>query len=44
MASLKQGDRVIGTVEIASFAPLNEHQRKFVEDAANLIAEKVSGN
>jgi transcriptional regulator with GAF, ATPase, and Fis domain len=44
MVSLKKGDRVIGTLELASFAPLNEHQRKFVEDAATLIAEKVSGN
>jgi putative methionine-R-sulfoxide reductase with GAF domain len=43
MASLKQGDRVIGTLEIASFSPLDEHQRKFVEDAATLIADKVSG-
>jgi putative methionine-R-sulfoxide reductase with GAF domain len=40
---LKSGEHVLGVMEIASFAPLSDHQRKFVEDSAQLIADKISG-
>lgn len=43
IVSLKRADRVVGAIEIASFTALSEYQRKFVEDAATLIAEKLSG-
>jgi hypothetical protein len=43
IVSLKNRERVIGAIEIASFTPLQEQQRKFVEDSAQLIAERVSG-
>jgi hypothetical protein len=42
IVSIKSNDRVSGIMEIASFSPLNEHQRKFVEDSAQLIADKIS--
>jgi methyl-accepting chemotaxis protein len=35
-------DRVLGIVEIASFTGLTEDQRKFVEESAELIADKIS--
>jgi hypothetical protein len=31
-------------MEIASFTPISEDQRKFVEESAQLIAGTVSGN
>ncbi|MBT1696318.1 GAF domain-containing protein [Fulvivirgaceae bacterium PWU4] len=43
IVSLKKQEQVTGVMEIASFSPLNEHQRKFVEDSAQLIADRVSG-
>ena len=42
IVTIKDQDRVSGVLEIASFTPLNDHQRKFVEDAAQLIADKIS--
>ncbi|HEY9044987.1 MAG TPA: GAF domain-containing protein [Ohtaekwangia sp.] len=35
-------DQVVGVIEIASFTNLSEDQRKFVEEAAELIANKIS--
>lgn len=35
-------DQVIGVMEIASFTPLTEDQRKFVEESAQLIADKIN--
>lgn len=43
IVTLKNQDRVSGVMEIASFTPLDEQQRKFVEDSAQLIADKISG-
>ncbi|HEY0655008.1 MAG TPA: GAF domain-containing protein [Chryseosolibacter sp.] len=40
---VKQGEKVIGVMEIASFSPVSEDQRKFVEESAQLVAEKISG-
>lgn len=40
---LKNQDSVLGVMEIASFSPLDEHHRKFVEDSAQLIADKITG-
>ncbi|HEY0742077.1 MAG TPA: GAF domain-containing protein [Chryseosolibacter sp.] len=40
---VKQGEQVIGVMEIASFKPVTEDQRKFVEESAEVIAEKISG-
>jgi methyl-accepting chemotaxis protein len=35
-------ERVMGVIEIASFTNLTEDQRKFVEESAELIADKIS--
>ena len=40
---IKKQDRVLGIMEIASFTNVSEDQRKFVEESANIIAEKISG-
>lgn len=40
---IKSQDRILGIVEIASFTNVTEDQRKFAEESANLIAEKISG-
>jgi transcriptional regulator with GAF, ATPase, and Fis domain len=39
---IKRQDQVLGILEIASFLQMNEDQRRFVEEAAELIAEKIS--
>ncbi|MFZ6011272.1 MAG: GAF domain-containing protein, partial [Bacteroidota bacterium] len=39
---IKHQQQVLGVMEIASFTPLLEDQRKFVEEAADLIAQKIS--
>jgi putative methionine-R-sulfoxide reductase with GAF domain len=38
---VKQKDRTLGVMEVASFTPLSEHQRKFVEDSAQLMADTM---
>jgi putative methionine-R-sulfoxide reductase with GAF domain len=38
---LKKENQVLGVMEIASFTPLTEDQRKFVEESAQLIADKM---
>jgi hypothetical protein len=40
ISPLRKGDSVLGVIEIASFAPLSDDQRRFVEEAAQLIIEK----
>jgi hypothetical protein len=40
---IKNQERVLGVMEIASFENITEDQRKFAEESANLIAEKISG-
>lgn len=44
IAPVKQQDTVLAVVEIASFTPFSTDQRKFVEHAAQLLAEKLSIN
>lgn len=39
---MKTQGKVLGIVELASFTPINEDQRKFVEEASQHIAEKIS--
>lgn len=39
---IKQQAHVLGIVEIASFTNVTEDQRKFVEESAQLIADKIS--
>lgn len=39
---VKHQDTVLGVLEIASFTPLNSDQRKFAEQGAQLVAEKLS--
>jgi len=39
---IKKNDNVLGVMEIASFTTLTEDQRKFAEESAQLIAEKIS--
>ena len=41
---LKENDRVFGVMEIASFTPISEDQKKFVEESAQLIASSIAGN
>ena len=39
---VKNQESVLGVLEIASFTPINSDQRKFVEQSAQLIADKLS--
>jgi GAF domain-containing protein len=39
---IKQQGQVYGVIELASFTKINEDQRKFVEEAAQLVADKIS--
>ena len=39
---VKNQETVLGVLEIASFTPLNSDQRKFVEQSAQLMADKLS--
>jgi putative methionine-R-sulfoxide reductase with GAF domain len=41
ITALKKEERVLGVIEIASFTPLTEDQRKFVEESAQLMADKM---
>lgn len=38
---LKKEDTVVGVMEVSSFKPLHETQRKFVEEAAQLLSAKA---
>jgi GAF domain-containing protein len=40
---IKNQERVLAIMEIASFTTVTEDQRKFAEESANLISEKISG-
>lgn len=42
IAPVKHQDTVLGVLEIASFSPYSADQRKFVEQGAQLIADKLS--
>ncbi|QOI97327.1 MAG: GAF domain-containing protein [Flammeovirgaceae bacterium] len=42
IVAAKKNDTITGIVEIASFTPVTAEQRKFVEEAAAQIAEKLS--
>jgi putative methionine-R-sulfoxide reductase with GAF domain/preprotein translocase subunit SecG len=42
IVALKSQNQILGIIELASFTPINEDQRKFVEEAAQHIAEKIS--
>jgi transcriptional regulator with GAF, ATPase, and Fis domain len=42
LAPVKSGDQVTGVIEIASFTKTSEDQRRFIQEAANLIGEKLS--
>jgi methyl-accepting chemotaxis protein len=39
---VKRAEQVVGILEIASFTKVTEDQRKFVEESAQLISEKIS--
>ncbi|MBA4057934.1 MAG: hypothetical protein C0490_24670, partial [Marivirga sp.] len=39
---IKHHGQVLGIIELASFTKINDDQRKFVEEAAQLIADKIS--
>jgi hypothetical protein len=41
---MKKNTQVIGVMEIASFTPISEDQRKFVEESAQIITESISGS
>ena len=41
---MKKNNQVLGVMEIASFTPITDDQRKFVEESAQLITESLSGN
>lgn len=42
IAPIKNQDTILGVLEIASFSPFSADQRKFVEQGAQLIADKLS--
>jgi methyl-accepting chemotaxis protein len=42
IAPIKNQNSVLGILEIASFSPITTDQRKFIEQSAQLIAEKLS--
>lgn len=39
---MKNQEQVTGVIELASFTPLSEDQRRFVEESAQLIAQKTN--
>jgi methyl-accepting chemotaxis protein len=39
---VKKNNQVLGIVELASFTEVSEDQRKFVEEAAQLLADKIA--
>ncbi|MEO8473061.1 MAG: GAF domain-containing protein [Chryseolinea sp.] len=39
---VKKGDQIKGVIELASFSKVTEDQRRFVEEGAQLIADKIS--
>ena len=39
---VKNNNQVLGVFELASFTPISEDQRKFVEEAAQLLGSKIS--
>jgi putative methionine-R-sulfoxide reductase with GAF domain len=39
---MRKENNVVGVVEVASFNPLSEDQRKFVDEASQLIVEKLA--
>jgi hypothetical protein len=41
---MKKNTQVIGVIEIASFTPISEDQRKFVEESAQIITGSISGS
>ena len=41
ISPVKKDDKVTGVVEIASFKKFSDDQRKFVEEAAHLLADKI---
>ncbi|WP_276369236.1 GAF domain-containing protein [Chryseolinea sp. H1M3-3] len=41
IVALKHEGQVLGVMEIASFTPISEDQRKFTEESAQLIADKI---
>lgn len=44
IAPVKHNENVLGVLEIASFTAFNADQRKFVEQSAQLVGEKLSTN
>jgi methyl-accepting chemotaxis protein len=40
---VKNQEQVLGVMEIATFTPLDENQRRFVEESAQLAANKITG-
>lgn len=41
---MNRENRVSGIIEIASFTPISEDQRKFVEESAQLLSDRLSGS
>ena len=39
---VKKNNQVLGIIELASFTEVSEDQRKFVEEAAQLLANKIA--
>lgn len=40
---IQEANKTLGVMEIASFTPITEDQRKFVEESAQLIANSING-
>jgi len=41
---VKSAEHVFGVIELATFKPITDDQRKFVEEASQLLAEKIKTN
>jgi methyl-accepting chemotaxis protein len=44
LVPMYHNEKVLGVMEIAAFTPFSEDQRKFVEESAQLIANRITGN
>jgi hypothetical protein len=41
---MKKNEDLKGVMEIASFTPISDDEKKFVEESAQIIADRISGN
>lgn len=44
IVAMKTTEKIVGVIEIASFERMTDDQRKFIEEAAQLISERIKAN